>query len=186
MRKACPTELEEALSVPKEIVVDQNTARRLDELCHEMTDTCGQIEAILQLAFENQSEKRAAYIKTALNLSARGTKSIKMFLSEWGVLVEESKRDNPGRSANDSTISWAVTKLGIGARSGSGLATTNEPAQLAEIERCAVMNALRDTGGDKVAASHILGIGKTTLYRKLKEYNQSLLTGNSESNQSKP
>ncbi len=130
MRKACPTELEEALSVPKEIVVDQNTARRLDELCHEMTDTCGQIEAILQLAFENQSEKRAAYIKTALNLSARGTKSIKMFLSEWGVLVEDSKsRENCGRSAKDSTgePALALTPNSLMAH----LATTNEPTQLA-------------------------------------------------------
>src|SRR5260370_1410938 len=86
-------ELEKALSPPKEIVADQATARRLDELCSLMTDTCGQIEATLQLAVEDQSEKRAAYIRTALDLSARGTKAIKMFLSEWRVLVEESKRD---------------------------------------------------------------------------------------------
>src|SRR6266704_1474287 len=93
MRKASPTELEENLSAPKDIVVDQSTARRLEELCSEMTDTCGHIEATLQLAVEDQSEKRAAYIRTALNLSARGTKAIKMFLSEWSVLVEESKRE---------------------------------------------------------------------------------------------
>jgi DNA-binding NtrC family response regulator len=29
---------------------------------------------------------------------------------------------------------------------------------------------LQETGGDKVAAARILGIGKTTLYRKLKHY----------------
>jgi hypothetical protein len=84
-------ELEKALSPPKEIVADQATARRLDELCSVMTDTCGQIEATLQLAVEDQNEKRAAYIRIALNLSARGTKAVKMFLSEWRVLVEESK-----------------------------------------------------------------------------------------------
>src|SRR5260370_40006378 len=103
MRKASPTELEENLSAPKDIVIDQSTARRLEELCSEMTDTCGQIEATLQLAVEHKSEKQAAYIKTALYLSARGTKSIKMFLSEWRVLVEESKREKPGRSAKDPT-----------------------------------------------------------------------------------
>jgi len=86
-------DLEKALSPPKEIVADQATARRLDELCSVMTDTCGQIEATLQLAAEDQSEKRAAYIRIALNLSTRGTKAIKMFLSEWRVLVEESKRE---------------------------------------------------------------------------------------------
>jgi hypothetical protein len=94
-------ELEKALSAPKEIVADQATARRLDELCSVMTDTCGQIEATLQLAVEDKSEKQAAYIRTALYLSARGTKAIKMFLSEWSVLVEESK--SRGRSARDST-----------------------------------------------------------------------------------
>jgi hypothetical protein len=58
-------ELENALSPPKEIVADQATARRLDELCSVMIDTCGQIEATLQLAVENQNEKRAAYIRIA-------------------------------------------------------------------------------------------------------------------------
>jgi hypothetical protein len=58
-----------------------------------MADTCGQIEATLQLAAEDRNEKRAAHIRIALNLAARGTKAIKMFLSEWRVLVEESKRE---------------------------------------------------------------------------------------------
>jgi hypothetical protein len=84
--------MELVLSAPREIVVDQNTARRLEELCCQMTDTCGLIEAILQLAVEDESKRRDGYMKTALNLSARGTKAIKMFLSEWSVLVEESKR----------------------------------------------------------------------------------------------
>jgi two-component system response regulator HydG len=29
---------------------------------------------------------------------------------------------------------------------------------------------LREAGGDKLAAARLLGIGKTTLYRKLKQY----------------
>lgn len=41
---------------------------------------------------------------------------------------------------------------------------------LKELERRAIFHALRETGGDKVAAARLLGIGKTTLYRKLKEY----------------
>jgi two-component system response regulator HydG len=38
------------------------------------------------------------------------------------------------------------------------------------MERRAIFRALQETGGDKVAAARILGIGKTTLYRKLKHY----------------
>jgi hypothetical protein len=94
----------EDLCALNEIVVDQSTARRLEELCSQMTDTCGLIEATLQLAFKDASDKREAYMKSALYLAARGTKAIKMFLSEWGALVEESQsRKNSGRSAKDST-----------------------------------------------------------------------------------
>jgi transcriptional regulator with PAS, ATPase and Fis domain len=41
---------------------------------------------------------------------------------------------------------------------------------LAEVERLAILRALEYTRGDRMAASSLLGIGRTTLYRKLKEY----------------
>ena len=41
---------------------------------------------------------------------------------------------------------------------------------LNELERRAIMNALEYTKGDRAVAAHLLGIGRTTLYRKLKEY----------------
>ncbi len=41
---------------------------------------------------------------------------------------------------------------------------------LIELERRAIMNALEYTQGDRAVAAHLLGIGRTTLYRKLKEY----------------
>jgi DNA-binding NtrC family response regulator len=44
---------------------------------------------------------------------------------------------------------------------------------LEEIERRTILRALREAGGDKLVAARLLGIGKTTLYRKLKQY-QSL------------
>jgi transcriptional regulator with PAS, ATPase and Fis domain len=47
---------------------------------------------------------------------------------------------------------------------------TTELLTLYEIERRAIFNALSKTNGDKMAAAHLLHIGKTTLYRKLKEY----------------
>ena len=46
----------------------------------------------------------------------------------------------------------------------------DELVPLEELERRAIYRALRETGGDKLAAARLLGIGKTTLYRKLKEY----------------
>jgi DNA-binding NtrC family response regulator len=41
---------------------------------------------------------------------------------------------------------------------------------LMELERRAIMHALEYTKGDRAVAAHLLGIGRTTLYRKLKEY----------------
>src|SRR3984957_18833609 len=46
----------------------------------------------------------------------------------------------------------------------------DELLPLEELERRAILRALREAGGDKLAAARILGIGKTTLYRKLKQY----------------
>jgi two-component system response regulator HydG len=41
---------------------------------------------------------------------------------------------------------------------------------LRELEKRAIMQAVEELGGDKLLAARLLGIGKTTLYRKLKEY----------------
>ena len=41
---------------------------------------------------------------------------------------------------------------------------------MAEIERVAILAALRDTAGNRRKAAERLGIGERTLYRKLKEY----------------
>jgi DNA-binding NtrC family response regulator len=53
---------------------------------------------------------------------------------------------------------------------GDRLPQNDEPLPLDEVERRAILRALREAGGDKLAAARMLGIGKTTLYRKLKQY----------------
>jgi two-component system response regulator HydG len=44
---------------------------------------------------------------------------------------------------------------------------------LAELEKQAILSTIRQLKGDKLLAARLLGIGKTTLYRKLKEYGLS-------------
>lgn len=52
-----------------------------------------------------------------------------------------------------------------------GLLAADTPVlPLAEVERRAIMSALEYTKGDRTAAAELLDIGRTTLYRKLKEY----------------
>jgi two-component system response regulator HydG len=50
------------------------------------------------------------------------------------------------------------------------LPENDELVPLEALERRAIFRALRETAGDKMAAARLLGIGKTTLYRKLKQY----------------
>jgi two-component system response regulator HydG len=54
------------------------------------------------------------------------------------------------------------------------LMAVSQPANgivpMAELEKQTILNALAQVNGDKMLAARRLGIGKTTLYRKLKEY----------------
>ncbi|MGE5321384.1 MAG: sigma-54-dependent transcriptional regulator [Actinomycetota bacterium] len=47
---------------------------------------------------------------------------------------------------------------------------SGEIIPLAEVEKNTILNALERLKGDKMATARLLGIGKTTLYRKLREY----------------
>jgi DNA-binding NtrC family response regulator len=51
-----------------------------------------------------------------------------------------------------------------------GPAADREVPSLEQLERRAILKALEETGGDRLRAAKLLGIGKTTIYRKLKEY----------------
>ena len=41
---------------------------------------------------------------------------------------------------------------------------------MAELEKQTILSAITELNGDKLQAARLLGIGKTTLYRKLKDY----------------
>jgi len=48
--------------------------------------------------------------------------------------------------------------------------TTTKILPMAELEKLTILNTITQLNGDKLLAARLLGIGKTTLYRKLKEY----------------
>jgi DNA-binding NtrC family response regulator len=58
----------------------------------------------------------------------------------------------------------------VGAHGSSPPSFRSPVIPLLELERRAVLDALRYTKGDRTMAAGLLGIGRTTLYRKLKEY----------------
>ena len=65
--------------------------------------------------------------------------------------------------------------LSSAAEAGDGLEGENaDPGgsvvSIADMEKQAILGTIRQLNGDKLMAARLLGIGKTTLYRKLKEY----------------
>jgi len=63
-----------------------------------------------------------------------------------------------------------VVGAGIGAERESTDCDPQRMIPLEVLERRAIFRALQHTGGDRQAAARFLGIGKTTLYRKLIQY----------------
>jgi two-component system response regulator HydG len=66
------------------------------------------------------------------------------------------------------------------AEAGDGVGAGREHASaddaivsIADMEKQAILGTIRQLNGDKLMAAKLLGIGKTTLYRKLKEYGLS-------------
>jgi DNA-binding NtrC family response regulator len=61
----------------------------------------------------------------------------------------------------------AVSNLQISPCGGDG---GNKIMPMVELEKQTILNTIAQLNGDKLLAARLLGIGKTTLYRKLKEY----------------
>ncbi len=62
---------------------------------------------------------------------------------------------------------------GLAALPPESAAGVHSVVSIAELEKQAILNTIRELRGDKLMAARLLGIGKTTLYRKLKEYGLS-------------
>jgi DNA-binding NtrC family response regulator len=68
-----------------------------------------------------------------------------------------------GASGGSRSVPIALQRI-------SGFAGSDSIRPLYEVERQAIEQALKYTKGDRTTAAQLLGIGRTTLYRKLKEY----------------
>ena len=65
----------------------------------------------------------------------------------------------------EAALSAPVANIGVAAPADPRVVLS-----IAELEKQAILNTIRELKGDKLMAARLLGIGKTTLYRKLKEY----------------
>lgn len=85
--------------------------------------------------------------------------------------------DLPNHIQRATALAIPLPHPGVGDYVGQGGTATHRSLacqevvhSMADIERNAIVNAISQTNGNKLLAAEVLGIGKTTLYRKLKEY----------------
>jgi DNA-binding NtrC family response regulator len=78
-----------------------------------------------------------------------------------------SSADLPSAFANQGRESQALSSESALPMSSD---SSDEVVPLDDMVKTAILRALRVTKGDRTMAANLLGIGRTTLYRKLKEY----------------
>jgi DNA-binding NtrC family response regulator len=91
--------------------------------------------------------------------------------------IERASALSSGPMLNLGDLPTQLQQQGLEARRTAAAASAQEDAlgdpgvrPLADLEKEAILGAIRALNGDKLKAAKLLGIGKTTLYRKLKEY----------------
>ena len=74
--------------------------------------------------------------------------------------------------ARAGVMGFATAVAASGPQKSAVTTVSSQPGivSLQELEKRAIQHALQHTRGDRTVAAQLLGIGRTTLYRKLKEY----------------
>jgi two-component system response regulator HydG len=84
--------------------------------------------------------------------------------------LECAKAVCPGTVIRVEDLPLKASQPGSPAEEAGATAEGTRILPLAEVEKRTILRALEKLNGDKVLTARMLGIGKTTLYRKLKEY----------------
>ena len=99
-----------------------------------------------------------------------------MFAYDWPGNVRELENCLERACAMTSGPEINVTDLPSGLTdNGHCVSTTSGSSKIVpiyELEKRTILDTITQLNGDKLLAARLLGIGKTTLYRKLKEYGQ--------------
>ncbi|RMG59335.1 MAG: sigma-54-dependent Fis family transcriptional regulator [Deltaproteobacteria bacterium] len=82
----------------------------------------------------------------------------------------EVKREHVPREILDAVLLRDRSPIPVPGRASETEGVADEVLPLQELEKRAIVNALKATGNNKTKAAKLLGIGLRTLYRKVKEY----------------
>jgi DNA-binding NtrC family response regulator len=94
---------------------------------------------------------------------------------DWPGNVRELENCLQRACAMNSALVIQVSDLPSALNGGNGHSMVEADSSakiipISEVERKTILSTITQLNGDKLLAARLLGIGKTTLYRKLKEY----------------
>jgi DNA-binding NtrC family response regulator len=138
----------------------------LDRLRHEEGQTYTFTDEALRLLIEYDWPGNVRELEHALERAVTLSSGPMLHLGDFPTQLQ-----NHQRNADEER----KERLLAGSRPhGSTYVATELPdddvVSIAELEKQAILRTIRQLHGDKLTAAKLLGIGKTTLYRKLKEY----------------
>ena len=138
----------------------------LDKLCRETGSNYSFADNALQLMVDyewpgNVRELEHA-IERASALSSGPILHVGDFPTQLQLYYDLQQRL---RRTESQSIDIAAEDIALATRAVNG-----NVIPIAELERQAILSTIQQLNGDKLMAAKLLGIGKTTLYRKLKEY----------------
>jgi DNA-binding NtrC family response regulator len=130
--------------------------------CHRVADDT--IEALMQYDWPGNIRELEHVVQHMLAMNS----------GPWLTAADLPSSVSNSRSEGDISRQLAGAGSGNSCASATGMGTAGGLAPpilpLSEVEKCAILEAIRVTKGDRTVAAAMLGIGRTTLYRKLKEY----------------
>ena len=118
------------------------------------------------------SDKLLSRYQLTVEKTTAGTTRLFLF-DTWSGQLWLSSNLAEAKTPGDDTLRWV--KLNIPRELSSDeihdkKAALPKPAPLWKAERTAIIQALQETGGNKMEAAKRLGIGRQTLYNKMHDY----------------
>jgi DNA-binding NtrC family response regulator len=136
-------------------------AHALEQLARDKGTHYSFSDDALRLMMEYDWPGNVRELEHAIERAAALSSGPVLHMADFPTQLQDFQRHAHAREQTMATQETKAEHVQAGAR---------QVVSIAEMEKQAILNTIEQLKGDKLMAAKLLGIGKTTLYRKLKEY----------------
>jgi DNA-binding NtrC family response regulator len=136
-------------------------AHVLEQLAHDKGIHHSFSDDALRLMMEYDWPGNVRELEHAIERAVALSSGPVLHMADFPTQLQEFQRHAHAREQAVGTEKRGAQRTGV---------STQQVISIAEMEKQAILSTIQQLKGDKLMAAKLLGIGKTTLYRKLKEY----------------